>query len=70
MKLNIWYVTLAVKVVHGEKVMLDDQEMAQRQRVRYLGSILNLEGEIGNDVNYKIKSSRAKWKSTLLILCD
>lgn len=46
------YVTLNGKSnVNEQKARLDTEEIPQRQQLRYLGSITNQDGEIGEDVN-------------------
>ena len=37
---------------------------------KYLGSIIQNEGKIERDVNYRIQSSWMKWKSALSAICN
>ena len=37
---------------------------------RYLGSIIQKDGEINSDVNHKIQASWLKWRIAIGVLCD
>jgi len=37
---------------------------------KYLGSIIQNDGEIEGDVNHKIQNGWLKWRSALHVLCD
>ena len=37
---------------------------------RYLGTIVQKDGELDGDVTHRIKARRLKWKSALGLLCD
>jgi len=37
---------------------------------KYLGSIIQKDGEIDSDVNHKIQAGWLKWRSTTGVLCD
>ena len=37
---------------------------------KYLGSIIQKDGEINSDVNHKIQAAWLKWRSTTGVLCD
>jgi len=37
---------------------------------KYLGSIIQNDGEINNDVNHRIQTSWLKWRSATGVLCD
>ena len=37
---------------------------------KYLGSIIQKDGEINSDVNHKIQAGWLKWRSSTGVLCD
>jgi len=37
---------------------------------KYLGPIIQKDGEINSDVNYRIQAGWLKWRSTTRVLCD
>jgi len=37
---------------------------------KYLGSIIQDDGEIDSDVNHKMQASWLKWRSAIGVLCD
>ena len=49
---------------------LDGQEIPMSSHFKYLGSIIQKDGEINSDVNHKIKTDWLKWRSATGILCD
>ena len=44
--------------------------MSKSKKFRYLESIIHQEGEIGKDVNHRVKAKWVKWKSTSKVLYD
>jgi len=51
-------------------VTLDGQELQMSSHFRYLGSIIQKNGEINSDVNHKIQVGRLKWRNATGVLCD
>ncbi|KAM2205475.1 hypothetical protein ACFX1S_024966 [Malus domestica] len=51
-------------------VRIRDQEIPKSDRFRYLGSILQKNGEFDRDLNHRIQAGWIKWKNTSGVLCD
>ncbi|KAM1714241.1 hypothetical protein ACFX12_024872 [Malus domestica] len=51
-------------------VRIGDQEIPKSDRFRYLGSILQKNGELDGDLNHRIQAGWMKWKSACNVLCD
>ncbi|KAM2387188.1 hypothetical protein ACFX1X_039558 [Malus domestica] len=51
-------------------VRIEDQEIPKSDRFRYLGSILQKNGELDGDLNHRIQAGWMKWKSASGVLCD
>ncbi|KAM2681888.1 hypothetical protein EV2_013507 [Malus domestica] len=51
-------------------VRIGDQEIPKSYRFRYLGSILQKNGEFDGDLNHRIQAGWMKWKSASGVLCD
>nr|CBL94163.1 putative RNA-directed DNA polymerase (Reverse transcriptase) [Malus domestica] len=51
-------------------VRIGDQEIPKSDRFRYLGSILQKNGELDEDLNHRIQAGWMKWKSASGVLCD
>src|SRR4029450_2942072 len=51
-------------------VSIENQAVQKSEHFRYLGSIIQNEGEIGEDVNHRIKAGWVKWRGASSILCD
>ena len=51
-------------------VRIRDKEVPKIERFRYLGSILQKNGELDGDLNHKIQVGWMKWKSASGVLCD
>ena len=51
-------------------ITLDGQQISITECFKYLGSIIQKNGEIDGDVNHRIKTGWLKWKSTTEVLCD
>ncbi|KAM2693357.1 hypothetical protein EV2_007535 [Malus domestica] len=64
-KLNLWR-----EVLESKGVRIGDQEIPKSDRFRYLGSILQKNGELDGDLNHRIQAGWMKWKSASGVLCD
>ena len=53
-----------------EEVSVDGQVVPQKDTFRYLGSMLQEDGGIDEDVNHRIKAGWMKWRQASGILCD
>ena len=53
-----------------EEVSLDGQVVPQKDTFRYLGSMLQEDWGIDEDVNHRIKAGWMKWRQASGILCD
>ena len=51
-------------------VSLDGQVVVQKDNFRYLGSVLQKDGDIDEDVRHRISASWLKWRQASGILCD
>lgn len=51
-------------------ITLDEKEITPSDYFRYLGSIIQKNGEIDEDVKHRVKAGWMKWKSATGILCD
>jgi len=51
-------------------VRLDGQEIPTSNHFKYLGSIIQKDGEIDSDVNHRIQAGWLKWRSATGVLCD
>ncbi len=51
-------------------ILLDEKIVQSSDFFRYLGSIIQKNGEIGGDVAHRIKAGWLKWKSASGFLCD
>ena len=49
---------------------ISDHIIPQVERFRYLGSIIQNDGEIIGDVNYRIQAGWTKWKNASGVICD
>ena len=54
----------------GGDVSLDGQVVPQKDTFRYLGSMLQKDGDIDEDVRHRISAGWLKWRQTSSILCD
>ena len=52
------------------EVKIRNDTILQVTRFKYLGSIIQNDGEIEGDVNYRIQTGWLKWKSASGIICD
>jgi hypothetical protein len=51
-------------------VRLDGQVVPKKDTFRYLGSMLQKNGDIDEDVSYRIKAGWLKWRQAFDVLCD
>ena len=51
-------------------VTLTGQVVPRRDTFRYLGSMLQSDGEIDEDVSHRIRAEWVKWRQTSSVLCD
>jgi hypothetical protein len=51
-------------------VRLDGQVVSKKDTFRYLGSMLQKDGDIDEDVSHIIKLGRLKWCQAFSVLCD
>jgi hypothetical protein len=54
----------------GGDVSLDGQVVVQKDTFRYLGSVLQNDGDIDEDVRHRISAGWLKWRQASGILCD
>jgi len=54
----------------GGDVRLDGQVVAQKDTFRYLGSMLQKDGDIDEDVRHRISAGWLKWHQASGVLCD
>jgi len=54
----------------ADEVAIGGVAIPKVARFRYLGSIIQEDGEIDDDVNQRIKIGWQKWKNALGMLCD
>lgn len=52
------------------EIRIEDQGVPRTDRFKYLGSIIQKEGEIEDDVIHRIKAGWLKWRAALGVLCD
>jgi hypothetical protein len=51
-------------------VRLDGQMVPKKDTFRYLGSMLQKDGDIDEDVSHRIKVGWLKWRRASSVLCD
>ncbi|XP_070002243.1 uncharacterized protein [Nicotiana sylvestris] len=51
-------------------VKLDTQVISRRESFKYLGSIIQKDGEIDEDVTHRIRTGWMKWRLAFSVLCD
>jgi hypothetical protein len=51
-------------------VSLDGQLVAKKDTFRYLGSMLQKDGDIDEDVRHRISAGWLKWRQASGVLCD
>jgi hypothetical protein len=79
LKLELWrqmskieYMKCDFSATTQEKgdVRLDSQVVPKKDIFRYLGSMLQKDGDIDEDVSYRIKTGWLKWRQASGVLCD
>ncbi|KAG2549259.1 hypothetical protein PVAP13_9KG163539 [Panicum virgatum] len=73
--LELWRQTLESKGDFGatneeRDVSLEGQVVPNRDTFRYLGSMLQRDGDIDEDVSHRIKAGCMKWRQAYGVLCD
>ena len=53
-----------------EDISLEGQVVPKKNTFRYLGSVLQRDEDIDEDVSYRIKAGWMKWCQTSGVLCD
>ena len=53
-----------------EDINLEDQVVPRKDTFRYLGSMLQRDGDIDEDVSHRIKAGWMKWRQASGVLCD
>ena len=53
----------------ANKIAIEGAVIPRVERFKYLGSIINEDGEIDEDINLRIKSGWQKWKKASAVLC-
>ncbi|RZC07096.1 Thioredoxin M-type, chloroplastic [Glycine soja] len=56
--------------VSNSEVKIGDHIIPQVTRFKYLGSVIQDDGEIEGDVNHRIQAGWMKWRKTSGVLCD
>jgi len=54
----------------GEVVTMDVVATPRVEKFKYLGSIIEQNGDINDDINHRIRVGRQKWRSASRVLCD
>ncbi|KAL6560155.1 hypothetical protein OROHE_006393 [Orobanche hederae] len=54
----------------GVEVMISDQLVPHTDKFKYLGSIIQKEGEFEDDVTHHIKAGWLRWRAATGVLCD
>ena len=54
----------------GGEVTIDGLSIPKVEKFKYLGSIVQQNGEIDEDINQRIKVGWQKWKHATGVLCD
>ena len=56
--------------IQNYSIRLDEQEIPMSSHFKYLGSIIQKDGEIDSDVNHRIQAGWLKWRRATGVLCD
>ena len=51
-------------------IKLDGQNVPKSERFRYLGSIIQNDGNVDGNVNYRIQTTWMKWRKASGVLCE
>ena len=62
--------TSALLLGKEEDISLEDQVVPRKDTFRYLGSMLQRDGDIDEDVSHKIKAGWMKWRQASGVLYD
>jgi hypothetical protein len=67
-----WYMKcdFGATTQEDEDVRLNGQVVPKKVTFRYLGSMLQKDGDIDEDVSHRIKADWLKWRQTSSVLCD
>ena len=52
------------------EVTLDERSIPKVNKFKYLGSVIQQNGDIDEDINHRIKVGWQKWKYSSGVLCD
>jgi len=69
-KTEYLYCCFSGRVDAGGEVTLDGRVIPKVDKFKYLGSIIQQNGDIDEDINQRIKVGWQKWKFTSGVLCD
>ena len=69
-KTEYLYCCFSGRVNAGREVTLDGRPIPKVDKFKYLGSIIQWNGDIDEDINWGIKVDWQKWKYTSGVLCD
>ena len=53
-----------------EYISLEGQVVSRNDTFRYLGSMLQRDGDIDEDISHRIKAGWMKWRQASGVLCD
>ena len=53
-----------------EDISLEGQVVPRKDTFRYLGSMLQRDGDVDEDVSHRIKAGWMKWRQASDVLCD
>ena len=62
--------SLTTTTHEDEEVTLDGQEVPEKDNLRYLGSMLQKDGDIDEDVSHRIKTGWMMWRQASSVLYD
>ncbi|EXB68727.1 DNA repair protein rhp54 [Morus notabilis] len=69
--LDMWNeMSMALEFSKSDEISLDGVEIGASRKFRYLGSIVQYEGDIEEDIQQRIKAWWVKWKNATRVLCD
>ena len=57
-------------MIAEEEVTLDGQVVPEKDTFRYLGSMLQKDGDIDENVSHRIKPGWMKWRQAFGVLCN
>jgi hypothetical protein len=65
-----WECDFSATTQEEEDVRLDGQVIPKKDTFRYLGLMLQKDGDIDEDLSHKIKAGWLKWRQAFDVLCD